>query len=690
MDLSVPGYELLEEIDSGGPATVYRARDLRLGRIVALKVFTDAAWSDAVERRFARDRSALERLSAHPGVVTTYGVGRASDGSPVIATAYSDSDSLQDRLDGSGPNEPVGLDWRVATALILDAADTIEHAHSLGIFHRAIKPAHILIDASGQAVVSDFGVAQLVQDWSESVTLSAGSLGLFSPPEAFDGAPPTPPADVYSLGATLWAAIVGHPPLTVAGEAVSLMESMKRIAEVPVQDLGPRAPQAVSDVVRRAMAKRPEDRYPTARAFADALRAARAEAGVAIDQGPPTVVEAAPTVVESPPPAPAAELVAAPVAPVPPEAAAPVSPAAAAAAPTFSWDEPNQQTTAQRISLAERRNAQSRTLLIAAACLVGVLLVGTAVWGVFLRGGENGGGDTEVAGITEQNPDPDPTVAPTVVADGPPVVEIVPGDEIIQTNVDVPVELSFTSEGAIDRFEWDLGLFGQFSDIVITPSFPEPAEYVVFLGAEGPGGTGADSVIIQVLPAGAALGPDLFGESDQPRPVAGFDASTSSPVVGERVTFRNTSTNSSTFVWRFGLETSDLVDATFTFAEAGTFTVTLFAFGDGGVDSTTQTLIVTNNLLPIADFAVSSETPAPCDRVTFTNRSQKADRFRWELGNGETSTDINPTTVYNTAGEYIVALTAVNDEGEDTTTLLITVGDLTGDVAAASPPTPVC
>lgn len=286
--LGIAGIADAEPIGSGGNATVFRARETDHDRWVAIKVLRGA--DEASRRRFERERKAMGRLSDHEGIVTVYQSGFTDRDDPYLVMPLYQNGSLQSRLDQSGP-----LDWSTACGLMVEVAETLHFAHDRGVVHRDLKPDNILISASGRPHIADFGISQFT-----GASASVGSVALtftpsFCPPEVIEGAEPWPGADVYGLGATLFALVSGAAPYSTT-EGESIFSVMRRIATEPVADLRHRGvPDPVATVVERAMAKDPAARIQTASEFAAAVRAAAASTSAP----PPTQ----PTVSVSPPPA---------------------------------------------------------------------------------------------------------------------------------------------------------------------------------------------------------------------------------------------------------------------------------------------------------------------------------------------------------------------------------------------------
>jgi serine/threonine-protein kinase len=241
----VGGLELLDEIGRGGMGTVYRARDPRLDRIVAVKFLPpELAASPAFHERLEREARALARL-AHPNVVAVHELGR-EDEAPYIVMEYVEGRPLSELLPLS-PERALDVALQVASALAA--------AHQAGILHRDVKPQNVLVDAAGRVKVADFGIARpLGSAEGTRLTLAGGVLGTprYMAPEALAGAPPDPRMDVYSLGVLLHEAIAGH-------DAVS-SESL---------------PPPVRAIVARATARAPDERYASVEEMARDLRSAR-------------------------------------------------------------------------------------------------------------------------------------------------------------------------------------------------------------------------------------------------------------------------------------------------------------------------------------------------------------------------------------------------------------------------------
>ncbi|MFO0905522.1 MAG: protein kinase [Pirellulales bacterium] len=262
----VGDYELLDEVARGGMGVVYRARQRSLDRIVALKLILSGG--DASEEELSRFRveaQASARLD-HPYIVPVYGFGRL-DGHPFLAMGFVNGPSLAVRLARNGP-----LPAREAAELLCKVAEAIHFAHSQGIIHRDLKPGNVLIDQDGEPRVTDFGLAKR-QDMEHGLTNTGQVLGTpaYMPPEQAAGDQVGPTGDIYSLGATLYAALCGQPPF----EATSLPELLMKVAEEPPQPLEERdrrIPPALSAICQRCLAKRPEERYPTAQDLVDDLQ----------------------------------------------------------------------------------------------------------------------------------------------------------------------------------------------------------------------------------------------------------------------------------------------------------------------------------------------------------------------------------------------------------------------------------
>ncbi|MFO0905526.1 MAG: serine/threonine-protein kinase [Pirellulales bacterium] len=224
----VGDYELLDEVARGGMGVVYRARQRSLDRIVALKLILSGG--DASEEELSRFRveaQASARLD-HPYIVPVYGFGRL-DGHPFLAMGFVNGPSLAVRLARNGP-----LPAREAAELLCKVAEAIHFAHSQGIIHRDLKPGNVLIDQDGEPRVTDFGLAKR-QDMEHGLTNTGQVLGTpaYMPPEQAAGDQVGPTGDIYSLGATLYAALCGQPPF----EATSLPELLMKVAEEPPQPL---------------------------------------------------------------------------------------------------------------------------------------------------------------------------------------------------------------------------------------------------------------------------------------------------------------------------------------------------------------------------------------------------------------------------------------------------------------------
>jgi eukaryotic-like serine/threonine-protein kinase len=279
-------YRLDELIGRGGMATVFRAWDTRLGRPVAVKLLRPEILADPdLALRFRREAHAAAVLR-DPNVVACLDAGSDGD-QPFLVMELIDGEDLSTRLRRE-PRLPVETSTRIAA----DVAHGLAVAHARGIVHRDVKPGNILIDTTGRARITDFGVARIAAESEATIPgTTLGSVHYFSPEQA-SGRPTTPASDVYSLGLVLFEMLTGTRPFTGDSSAAVALARVDAPAPSP-RAVDPALPATLDAVVRRALAPEPADRYPNAGAFADALEGSLAAPVVADPFGTTTRFTAA-------------------------------------------------------------------------------------------------------------------------------------------------------------------------------------------------------------------------------------------------------------------------------------------------------------------------------------------------------------------------------------------------------------
>jgi serine/threonine-protein kinase len=256
------GYELLEEVGRGGMGVVYKARQAVTNRTVAVKLLR--ADDPGGAARLLAEARAAARLD-HPGIVPIIEVGE-HDGRPFLAMAFVAGTSLAALL-GSGP-----LRLREAARVVRDAARAVQHAHDAGVIHRDLKPGNVLVEPDGRVRVTDFGLAK--RSGEETLTADGAVLGTpgYMPPEfAAGGASAAgPAADVYGLGAVLYACLTGRPPFS----GPTPLDTLRRVAEdepVPPRQWNAGIDRGLQAVCLKCLAKDPAHRYRSAAELATDL-----------------------------------------------------------------------------------------------------------------------------------------------------------------------------------------------------------------------------------------------------------------------------------------------------------------------------------------------------------------------------------------------------------------------------------
>jgi serine/threonine-protein kinase len=271
-DASIAGarfddFELLEQIGRGGMGIVYKARQLSLDRFVAVKLLLDDQFQNSVQLdRFLGEARALAALD-HPEIVKIYQIGHCEYGH-YFAMDYVEGKSLEEMI-AKGP-----LPIMATAALMTRLARAIHYAHGKGVIHRDLKPANILLKDMRRPVVMDFGLAK-VAGKSANLTeqgMVLGTPAFMSPEQASDtGEPVGPHSDIYSLGAILYAALVGRPPFAEKTVLSTIMKVLSSEAPTSPRTLRPEIPAGLEKACLKALAKAPADRYPTALAFGEDL-----------------------------------------------------------------------------------------------------------------------------------------------------------------------------------------------------------------------------------------------------------------------------------------------------------------------------------------------------------------------------------------------------------------------------------
>ncbi|MFC2640786.1 MAG: Stk1 family PASTA domain-containing Ser/Thr kinase, partial [Propionibacterium acidifaciens] len=259
-------YELQEIIGRGGMAEVWRARDVRLGRDIAVKrLRIDLATDPTFQVRFGREAQSAAGLN-HPNIVSVYDTGGQVDEAtgvvvPYIVMELVGGRTLRDMLrDGRTiePAEALGY-----TRGVLDALD---YSHKHGIIHRDIKPANVMITPTGQVKVMDFGIARAVTDTSATMTQTAAVIGTaqYLSPEQARGETVDSRSDIYSAGCLLYELLTGRPPFTGDSPVAVAYQHVRETAALP-STLAPKVTGAMDAITMTALAKNPNDRYQTAR-----------------------------------------------------------------------------------------------------------------------------------------------------------------------------------------------------------------------------------------------------------------------------------------------------------------------------------------------------------------------------------------------------------------------------------------
>ncbi len=265
-------YRVDRLIGVGGMGEVYLAEDSTLRRKVALKLLPERYTGDAERvRRFQREARAASALN-HPNIITVYEFGEDKS-RHYIATEYIEGQTLRDRIKAQQPMT-VGdvLDISIGIASAMAAA------HEAGILHRDIKPENVMLRPDGYVKVLDFGLAKLVESDAVKETTTGAIMGtlLYLSPEQARGEEPDARSDIYSLGAVMYEMLTRRPPINT-GNFVELAIAIATRNPEPPSKLAANVPPELDRVILKALRKRPDDRYATARAMADDLRSLRKE-----------------------------------------------------------------------------------------------------------------------------------------------------------------------------------------------------------------------------------------------------------------------------------------------------------------------------------------------------------------------------------------------------------------------------
>ncbi|HSJ56358.1 MAG TPA: protein kinase, partial [Anaerolineae bacterium] len=251
-------YRVLEPLGRGGMARVYRAYHPQLDRYVAIKVLR----SDLVEEaeflaRFRREARAVASLR-HPNIVQVFDFDAREDIYYMVMELL-EGDTLHRRLDDYRAREermPAGEALRI----VLDVLEGLEYAHSEGMIHRDVKPANILLTRKGEAVLTDFGIAQIVGGTRHTVSGALmGTLSYMAPEQAMEGQCDVR-SDIYSLGIVLYEMLTGEPPFDAETPLAILLKHVNDPLPLPRSRV-PDLPEPVERVVLKALAKRRQDRY---------------------------------------------------------------------------------------------------------------------------------------------------------------------------------------------------------------------------------------------------------------------------------------------------------------------------------------------------------------------------------------------------------------------------------------------
>ncbi|MBG0785457.1 MAG: serine/threonine protein kinase [Anaerolineaceae bacterium] len=266
-------YRITERLGMGGMAVVYKAYDTRLERDVALKLIRTGeipeSQHDRLFKRFEREAKAQARFS-HRNIVPVYDYGEV-DGSPYLVMAFISGGTLKEHLHGP-------VDWRQAVHWLIPVAEALSYAHKEGVIHRDIKPANILFDKEDQPILTDFGIAKVLE--TDEATLTGTGLGVGTPeymaPEQWQGKTGAA-TDQYALGVVLYELITGRKPYSADTPAAIILMQANEPLQAPSK-LVRGIPGSVEKVLYKALARDPQDRYENMGEFTLSLRRLLADA----------------------------------------------------------------------------------------------------------------------------------------------------------------------------------------------------------------------------------------------------------------------------------------------------------------------------------------------------------------------------------------------------------------------------
>ncbi|HEY7155654.1 MAG TPA: protein kinase [Gemmataceae bacterium] len=265
--VEVPGYEIFDVLGRGGMGVVYKARQISLNRIVALKMILSGEHANPhTLSRFYTEARAVARLQ-HPNIVQIYEIGNRGD-NPFFSLEYLEGGCLQQRMAG------VAQDPRQTAQLMETVARAVYHAHRQGIIHRDLKPGNILLAADGTPKITDFGLAKQVEDDNSQTRTGAilGTPSYMAPEQARGGGRDIgPAADIYALGAVLYDLLTGRPPFQ-GSSVLATLQMVQSVEPVPPRRLRSVIPADLQTICLKCLHKAPSRRYLTAQDLADDLR----------------------------------------------------------------------------------------------------------------------------------------------------------------------------------------------------------------------------------------------------------------------------------------------------------------------------------------------------------------------------------------------------------------------------------